>query len=563
MPVDRITPIFNAGRPRSDEDDIEGWVPSRPSQEVEGADIFTCLDQQTDRPQRTRRRNVRLGPIGALTADQDHPQQIQDLPLLDEMMIDPPELPPFEGVNDEMVIDPPLLTPVEDLQDEQAIDPGTVDEDFDFDDNDNSNRQQGQGRRIEWKERVPGKNFNHAFFALISLKEFLTDNRGVNLSSPRVFGRVAAYMKEKVPQAFAGRTQYTINRSFKTLWNGWSTRMSTGRGFPNGLFSSDLVYRATEMFNQIKQISTRNMLGSVDDENVSDEDPQQPNSPVLDVGDIATNRTMSVSAARQSGIDRREASLAETQRRNEAMTMFNEHLTGARRRVPAATTSSSRTSNFDRVSNHLEQLNGTIDDVNQANESLNISFNTSMTTLMRSQIERSEVEDRRNYEREERRRLEDVERRREDLAREERREERRREEMMERRREEAERERRREDRENERHTRDNLLLASIIGNSQSHSSRDEDKVLVLSKKLVASSLSQEPSLELVITDINKLRSDAAEYLNLEPSTVKGLMIRDIDGIKKIITSISRISFPRATVSHYISGSGISYILLET
>ena len=77
---------------------------------------------------------------GALTADQDHPQQIQDLPLLDEMMIDPPELPPFEGVNDEMVIDPPLLTPVEDLQDEQAIDPGTVDEDLDFDDNDNSNR---------------------------------------------------------------------------------------------------------------------------------------------------------------------------------------------------------------------------------------------------------------------------------------------------------------------------------------------------------------------------------------------------------------------------------------
>ena len=143
------------------------------------------------------------------------------------------------------------------------------------------------------------------------------------------------------------------------------------------------------------------------------------------------------------------------------------------------------------------------DDVNQANESLNISFNTSMTTLMRSQIERSEVEDRRSYEREERRRLEDLERRREDLAREERREERRREEMMECRREEAERERRREDRENERHTRDNLLLASIIGNSQSHSSRDEDKVLVLSKKLVASSLSQEPSLELVITDINK------------------------------------------------------------
>ena len=104
-------------------------------------------------------------------------------------------------------------------------------------------------------------------------------------------------------------------------------RIRQGRGFPNNLFCGQQVYRATELVKKIQRLSSSNLLTPSND---PDEDEQQLDDPVLDVGEVAQNRSMSIAEARESGRSRREASLAETRRRNESMTVFNEHLTGTR-----------------------------------------------------------------------------------------------------------------------------------------------------------------------------------------------------------------------------------------
>ena len=144
-------------------------------------------------------------------------------------------------------------------------------------------------------------------------------------------------MKDKNPQSFPGRTQTQINRAVKNAWKNWSTKINTGRGFPNHLFRGQQVYRATELIKKIQRLSSSNLLTPSNDpssnlltpSNDPDED-EQLDDPVLDVGEVAQNRSMSIAEARESGRSRREASLVETRRRNETMTVFNEHLTGTR-----------------------------------------------------------------------------------------------------------------------------------------------------------------------------------------------------------------------------------------
>lgn len=144
--------------------------------------------------------------------------------------------------------------------------------------------------------------------------------------SKKTFNRVGIYMKDKNPQSFPGRTQTQINRAVKNAWKNWSTKINTGRGFPNHLFRGQQVYRATELIKKIQRLSSSNLLTPSND---PDED-EQLDDPVLDVGEVAQNRSMSIAEARESGRSRREASLVETRRRNESMTVFNEHLTGTR-----------------------------------------------------------------------------------------------------------------------------------------------------------------------------------------------------------------------------------------